>query len=42
MNPPKMKGLGITQEGLPTRWKAAGHVGGVGWLEAWGGRCSMP
>jgi hypothetical protein len=32
----KIKALGITQEGSPTRWKATGHVDGVGWLEAWG------
>jgi hypothetical protein len=33
---PKIQALGITQEGSPTRWKARGHVEGVGWLEAWG------
>ena len=26
MIPPKIKGLGITQEGAPTRWKATGYV----------------
>lgn len=36
MAPLKIQGLGITQEGSPTRWKARGHVAGVGWLEAWG------
>jgi hypothetical protein len=36
MTPPKIQGLGITQEGAPTRWKATGDVEGVGWLEAWG------
>jgi hypothetical protein len=34
--PPKIKGLGITQEGAATRWKANGYVDGIGWLEAWG------
>jgi hypothetical protein len=36
MTPPTIQGLGITQEGSPTRWKATGHVEGLGWLEAWG------
>jgi hypothetical protein len=36
MTPPKIQALGITQEGSPTRWKATGHVEGIGWLEAWG------
>jgi hypothetical protein len=36
VTPPKIQALGVTQEGSPTRWKARGHVEGVGWLEAWG------
>jgi hypothetical protein len=36
MTTPKIKTLGITQEGAATRWKATGYVDGVGWLEAWG------
>ena len=36
MTTPKIQGLGITQEGLPTNWKATGYVEGIGWLEAWG------
>mgnify|MGYP003288545423 CR=1 FL=1 len=36
MNRPKLRGLGITQDGFTMRWKARGHVEGVGWLEAWG------
>lgn len=36
MNPPKIRGLKIVQEGSPTRWKATGEVEGIGWLEAWG------
>jgi hypothetical protein len=36
MTPPKIKGLGITQEWSTTSWKATGYVEGVGWLEAWG------
>jgi hypothetical protein len=36
MTPPKIKALGITQEWPGTRWKACGHVEGVGRLEAWG------
>jgi hypothetical protein len=36
MTTPKIKALGITQEGATTRWKATGYVNGVGWLEAWG------
>ncbi len=36
MTPPKIQGLGITQEGTPTRWRATGYVQGLGWLEAWG------
>jgi hypothetical protein len=36
MNTPKIHGLGIMQDGSPTRWKATGEVEGVGWLEAWG------
>ena len=36
MTPPKIQGLGVTQEGSPTRWKATGYVEGIGWLEAWG------
>ena len=33
---PKIKGLGITQVGAATRWKATGYVDGMGWLGAWG------
>jgi hypothetical protein len=36
MTPPTIQALGITQEGAETRWRAAGYVEGVGWLEAWG------
>jgi hypothetical protein len=36
MNTPKIEGLGIVQDGSPTRWKATGYVEGIGWLEAWG------
>jgi hypothetical protein len=36
MTPPKIQGLGITQEGAPTRWQATGFVEGIGWLAAWG------
>jgi hypothetical protein len=36
MSTPKIEGLGIVQDGSPTRWKATGYVEGVGWLEAWG------
>jgi hypothetical protein len=36
MTPPKIQGLGITQEWSGTSWKATGYVAGVGWLEAWG------
>jgi hypothetical protein len=36
MTPPKLQGLGITQEWLGTSWKASGFVEGIGWLEAWG------
>jgi hypothetical protein len=36
MSPPKIQGLGIVQDGSPTRWKATGEVEGVGWLDAWG------
>jgi hypothetical protein len=36
MNTPKIQALGITQEGVATRWKATGYVAGVGWIEAWG------
>ncbi len=36
MTPPKIQGLGVTQEGAPTRWKATGYAQGIGWLEAWG------
>ena len=36
MIPPTIQGLGVTQEGSPTRWKATGVVEGLGWLEAWG------
>ena len=32
----KIQALGIVQDGTPTRWKATGHVEGLGWLEAWG------
>jgi hypothetical protein len=33
MTPPKIKALGIVQDGSPTRWKAIGYVEGVGWLD---------
>jgi hypothetical protein len=36
MTTPPMQGLGIVQDGAPTRWRASGHVEGVGWLQAWG------
>jgi hypothetical protein len=36
MSTPKIQGLGVVQEGSPTRWKASGDVEGIGWLEAWG------
>jgi hypothetical protein len=36
MNTPKIRALGIVQDGSPTRWKATGDVEGIGWLEAWG------
>ena len=36
MTPPKIQGLGITQEWSGTSWKASGFVEGIGWLEAWG------
>jgi hypothetical protein len=36
MNTPKVRALGIVQDGSPTRWKAGGEVEGIGWLEAWG------
>ena len=36
MPPPTIQGLGITQDGSPTRWRATGHVEGLSWLEAWG------
>jgi hypothetical protein len=35
MTTPKIEALGITQEWGPTRWKAAGYVEVMGWLEAW-------
>jgi hypothetical protein len=35
MIPPTIKGIGITQQGSPTSWKATGYVDGVGWLEVW-------
>jgi hypothetical protein len=36
MTPPKIQALGITQDGWTLRWRAAGYVEGLGWLEAWG------
>jgi hypothetical protein len=36
LNTPKIRWLGIVQDGSPTRWKATGEVEGIGWLEAWG------
>jgi hypothetical protein len=36
MTPPKIQGLGITQDGFTGRWRARGYVEGLGWLEAWG------
>jgi hypothetical protein len=35
LNTPKIRWLGIVQDGSPTRWKATGEVEGIGWLEAW-------
>ncbi len=40
MSTPKIQGLGIVQDGSPTRWKATGYVEGLGWLEAWGATLS--
>jgi hypothetical protein len=34
MTTPNIQALGITQEGVPTRWKATGYIDGAGWLEA--------
>jgi hypothetical protein len=36
MPPPSIKGLGITQEGSTTSWKATSYVEGIGWIEARG------
>jgi hypothetical protein len=36
MTTPTIQALAVTQEGTPTRWKATGYVGGLGWLEVWG------
>jgi hypothetical protein len=36
MSTPKIRGLGIVQDGFTMRWKATGEVKEVGWLEAWG------
>jgi hypothetical protein len=36
MSTPKVEALGITQDGFTKRWKATGHVEGIGWLEARG------
>jgi hypothetical protein len=36
MSTPKIRALGIIQDGLTMRRKAAGDVEVVGWLEAWG------
>jgi hypothetical protein len=36
MLPPKIQGLGVTQDGWPLRWRATSYVEGIGWLEAWG------
>ena len=36
MSTPKIRGLGIIQDGFTKRWKATGEVEGLGWLEAWG------
>jgi hypothetical protein len=36
MTTSKIRGLGIVQDGSPTRWKASGDVEGIRWLEAWG------
>jgi hypothetical protein len=33
---PKIRGLGIVQDGFTKRWRATGEVEGLGWLEAWG------
>jgi hypothetical protein len=34
MTPPTISALGITHEGIPTRWRATGYVKGIGRLEA--------
>ena len=36
MTSPKIQALGIIQDWSATRWKAAGYVEGIGWLEARG------
>jgi hypothetical protein len=36
MNSPKIRTLGINQDGFTMCWKARGDVEGIGWLEAWG------
>jgi hypothetical protein len=36
MSTPKIRGLGIVQDGFTGRWRAAGEIDGVGCLEAWG------
>jgi hypothetical protein len=33
---PKIRGLGIIQDGFTMRWKASGDVEGIGWLETYG------
>jgi hypothetical protein len=35
-DPPTIQGLGVMQEGAPTRWRATGCVDGVGCLKACG------
>jgi hypothetical protein len=36
LNTPKIRGLGVVQDGAPTRWNATGAVEGLGRLETWG------
>jgi hypothetical protein len=36
MSTPKIRGLGITQDGFSRRWNVSGDVEGIAWLEAWG------
>ena len=36
MTSPKIDAISIVQCPHTQRWKAHGHVDGIGWLEAWG------